>query len=248
MEFTLSFLPRRRTAQIKSLTLIPSPKRITNNTQLYSLQPLHLDFTDIHLVLICLCLALSHEGLSVFAMDLGETRISQDKLRPCSRQYREKIPCTPQVLQLRVTRTCQTGAWANCSSKLCFKIPSASINDTILGATWPVYRSCQQWEVLRHPMCIWSWRKNIAKRLGGYLDDLGLKSLSSWKVLPVLQASCFDGRSGCSQRMTLQQHLPAKSPCVSTSPLTRFPGVHKGIETSTRLLEMEQCPYMRAWH
>lgn len=36
--------------------------------------------------------------------------------------------------------------------------------------------------------------------------------------------------------------------CVSTSPLTRFPGVHKGIKTSTRLLEMEQCPYMRAWH
>lgn len=127
MEFTLSFLLRRITAQNKGLTLIPSPKRITNNTQLYSLQPLHLDLTDIHLVLICLCLASSREGLSVFALDLGETWISQDKLRPCSRQYREKIPCTPQVLQLRVIRTHQTGAWANCSSKLCFKITSASI-------------------------------------------------------------------------------------------------------------------------
>lgn len=135
MEFTLSFLLRRITAQNESLRLIPSPKRIASNTQLYSLQPLHLDFTDIHLVLIFLCLASSHESLSVFAMDLGETWISQDKLRPCSRQYREKIPCTPRVLQLRATRKYQTGAWANCSAKLCFQIPSASINDTILGST-----------------------------------------------------------------------------------------------------------------
>lgn len=127
MEFTLSFLLRRITAQNKSLTLIPSPKRITNNTQLYSLQPLCLDFTDINLVLICLCLASSHEGLSVFAVDFGETWISRDKLRPCSMQYREKIPCTPRVLQLRATRMYQTGARANCSSKLCFQITSASI-------------------------------------------------------------------------------------------------------------------------